>query len=203
MNLISNTIDQILELYHSRNVASNFLYDLTPAHILDEFDEYENLENNLDFLLNKCGYYIETFKYNNQNKALLVNPESKDQIILPYFVAMFIPRKETKLNDVLMYSLQWGWNESDNNDDNNLEMMVIMNQSKNINWMNSGLEYCSDMYTNPLKQSIDDAHTYCMWIMQKMNKFGYYKTENIKNIDEIVPNSEHIEFLIFDNPIVK
>lgn len=201
MNLISNITDNNLELYHSKMVASHFLYNSTPNEVQDDFDQYENQDNNLDFLLNKCGYYVETFKYQNQNKALLVNPESKDQIILPYFISMSIPRKETKLDNISMYSLQWGWINHDDKD--NIKMLSLMNQSKNINWMNSGLNFCSDLYSNPLKQTIHDAHTYCTWVANKMNKFGYYKTENIKNIEDIVPNPEHIEFLIFDNPIAK
>ena len=84
---------------------------------------------------------------------------------------------------------------------NGKSILIIEKESKNVNFMNSGLNFCSDIWKNPLKKALNDAHTYCEWLTYKLNKFGYYKTESIKNIEDIVPNPEFIEYLIFDNPI--
>ena len=202
MNLITNTVDKSLELYNYQMVASNFLYNSTPIDIQDEYYDLENIENNIDFLLNNYNYYIDTFKYNNENKALLINSKSHDELIIPYFISMYIPRENNNIDEsISIYSLKWGWNKY--NTENNIKMLDLMNKSKNVNWMNSGLDFCSDLYKDPLNNVLKDAHTYCHWITHKMNKFGYYKTIDIINIEDIVPNPNYIEYLIFDNPIIK
>lgn len=199
MNQIANILDQSFELFSNQALSTKKLDSMVPTSVKSEFCECEKKQNNIDFLLTECGYYLETLKYKGENKALFVNPETKDKVVIPYFIAMYITREKNTLNGVDMYSLYWGWNTHDG--ENNVKMMFQLKESKNINFMNSGLNFCSDIWKNPLKKALNDAHTYCEWLTYKLNKFGYYKTESIKNIKDIVPNPEFIEYLIFDNPI--